>query len=557
MLGKKILLGVIIAISVVLAYFHWFTYDDAYITFRYAQNLIDGYGPVYNPGDEPVEGYTDFLWMIMSAVAMKFGLSPEVFSLLLGLLSMGLTLVLTFKLSEYITGSRWMPLVVVFLLGTNYSFFGISVMGLETQFQAFWILLSVYYMVKILDEGINYRYVFIISVAQSIAILLHPDSGIFAIAFVGVLIYIHRIYFGKIITSRFFVWFLWYIVPVILLIGPWFVWKVWYYGSLIPNTYYAKTKAITGVIGVYFIVMFALSYFLVPEFYMIFILFIKSVLKKTKIDKRVFFLLVLLVLWFLYIIKVDGDFMEFRFMLPIMPVLFVVIGWLFEKLIGNDIVKIALILSLITGNVHHYIFAHGIQLGSKFVRKIIPGILMMPPMAKEELRWIRMGKKLYIYFKGDSTITISTSAAGALPFYSHLKNIDILGLNDKWVAKNAKYRRTGSAAHRLMTPLSYVISRGVNLFIEHPRMIYAPDQKTFEKQIRKFNVSKRMKFTFFDQPFPSNARVLGIPICQDSVMMAVYLSPHPKIDSLINAEHWFTCPVSFLGADADSNESVH
>lgn len=34
--------------------------DDAYISFRYATNLIHGHGLVFNPG-ERVEGYSNFL----------------------------------------------------------------------------------------------------------------------------------------------------------------------------------------------------------------------------------------------------------------------------------------------------------------------------------------------------------------------------------------------------------------------------------------------------------------------------------------------------------------
>ncbi|NIV75186.1 MAG: hypothetical protein GWN37_10200, partial [Gammaproteobacteria bacterium] len=35
--------------------------DDVYITFRYCDNVLDGHGPVYNPGERS-EGYTHFLW---------------------------------------------------------------------------------------------------------------------------------------------------------------------------------------------------------------------------------------------------------------------------------------------------------------------------------------------------------------------------------------------------------------------------------------------------------------------------------------------------------------
>ncbi len=50
--------------------------DDAFISYRYASNLVHGYGLVYNPG-EPVEGYTNFLWTLMSAAAIQVGWNPQ------------------------------------------------------------------------------------------------------------------------------------------------------------------------------------------------------------------------------------------------------------------------------------------------------------------------------------------------------------------------------------------------------------------------------------------------------------------------------------------------
>ncbi|WP_410637938.1 hypothetical protein [Amycolatopsis sp. lyj-346] len=41
--------------------------EDALVTFRYAQNIADGNGPVFNPG-ERVEGYTNFLWLVLVAL---------------------------------------------------------------------------------------------------------------------------------------------------------------------------------------------------------------------------------------------------------------------------------------------------------------------------------------------------------------------------------------------------------------------------------------------------------------------------------------------------------
>ena len=45
---------------------YWFLTDDAYISFRYASNWDLGHGLVWNPPPfRPVEGYTNFLWIVL------------------------------------------------------------------------------------------------------------------------------------------------------------------------------------------------------------------------------------------------------------------------------------------------------------------------------------------------------------------------------------------------------------------------------------------------------------------------------------------------------------
>ena len=60
-----------------------FVNDDAYISFRYAQNLAEHGQLVFNLG-ERVEGYTNFLWTVLLAGLLKLGLLPEVWSRVLG-----------------------------------------------------------------------------------------------------------------------------------------------------------------------------------------------------------------------------------------------------------------------------------------------------------------------------------------------------------------------------------------------------------------------------------------------------------------------------------------
>lgn len=53
--------------------------EDAYITFRYARNLAQGAGLVFNPG-EWVMGFTSPLWTVWNAVGIAFGADPVVWA---------------------------------------------------------------------------------------------------------------------------------------------------------------------------------------------------------------------------------------------------------------------------------------------------------------------------------------------------------------------------------------------------------------------------------------------------------------------------------------------
>lgn len=62
--------------------------DDALITFRTAQNLAEGFGPRWNPG-ERVQTYTHPLWMLI--VSLGYFITGEFYFTVLGI-SLALTL---------------------------------------------------------------------------------------------------------------------------------------------------------------------------------------------------------------------------------------------------------------------------------------------------------------------------------------------------------------------------------------------------------------------------------------------------------------------------------
>ncbi|HMQ33954.1 MAG TPA: hypothetical protein PKD53_24695 [Chloroflexaceae bacterium] len=93
--------------------------DDAFISFRYAQNLAQGHGLVYNVG-ERVEGYTNFLWTVLAALVIALGGDVAVWSHLAGA-ALGVAIVLlTYRLGARLAGAPW-GLLAALIVGTSQS----------------------------------------------------------------------------------------------------------------------------------------------------------------------------------------------------------------------------------------------------------------------------------------------------------------------------------------------------------------------------------------------------------------------------------------------------
>ena len=93
---------------VVLQYFYWyFTVDDAFISFRYAENVTQGHGLTFNPG-ERVEGYTNFLWVLILAFFHVLGADTVVTAKILGA-AFGIMLVPMTALLVSRCAGRWSP----------------------------------------------------------------------------------------------------------------------------------------------------------------------------------------------------------------------------------------------------------------------------------------------------------------------------------------------------------------------------------------------------------------------------------------------------------------
>jgi arabinofuranosyltransferase len=80
--------------------------EDALVTFRYAQNIADGNGPVFNPG-ERVEGYTNFSWLVLVALPRAaFGADVRTTAVVLGVLAaLGCVLVSCFLVNRIVAAA--------------------------------------------------------------------------------------------------------------------------------------------------------------------------------------------------------------------------------------------------------------------------------------------------------------------------------------------------------------------------------------------------------------------------------------------------------------------
>ena len=85
-----LLLALVLGVELIalLAFARGFTTDDAYITLRYARHLAAGQGVTWNVGERPVEGYSNFSYVLIGAAALGSGLDPIVVYKGLGALSL-------------------------------------------------------------------------------------------------------------------------------------------------------------------------------------------------------------------------------------------------------------------------------------------------------------------------------------------------------------------------------------------------------------------------------------------------------------------------------------
>ena len=151
--GAAVLLPLLIY-AVLVFLFRGFVIDDSYITYRYADNIVRGGAPSFNADDEtPVEGYTSFLWVALSAAAIRAGIDPLAATRTVGVAAGGGAILLLFLLARDLFGRRPAALLPPLALALSAEHAEWSVSGMETAFFLFLFLLALRFLLRELKEG--------------------------------------------------------------------------------------------------------------------------------------------------------------------------------------------------------------------------------------------------------------------------------------------------------------------------------------------------------------------------------------------------------------------
>ena len=318
--------------------------DDSFISFRYAGNLIEGFGLVYNQG-ERVEGYSNLLWTLLMALWMRLGVDPIRAAQAMGIASYLLLVLLlaawSFRRARRPGGdgdaTPALPLAAAVTLIAN-DFHVWATGGLETMMFALAGVAAI--LATRLDPSARRDWT--VGALLAILVLSRPDGVLYAPAALA------SLWFGdgprptseraRTIARA--------AVPLAIVVALLAAWKLTYYGELFPTAFYSKSAAspyyVQGLryVGLYL----AKSWYLLPALLLVPWLAARSPGRdRERTDRFVFVGTAALLL--AYVLHSGGDFMFARRLVPIAPFLLLALeSWIaaFERPSRRAIAAIAI-----------------------------------------------------------------------------------------------------------------------------------------------------------------------------------------------------------------------
>lgn len=417
-----------------------FVVDDAFISFRYAQNLVDGHGLVFNPGQR-VEGYSNLLWVLLAAAGLQTGCDPVLWSRLLGVgFTAGLLGMLpgvVRRLSGSPAGQGpWPGRMAQMLVTASGPVACWMLAGLETPLLGFLVVWA--------WRSALYRRPWPAALAGVLLVLCRPEGPALAAGFAAWSLLpapgrAAGATAGPACGSG--SWRAW-LAPVFLAAGTaaFFWWRHAYFGWWLPNTYYAKTGDLKGQVrtGVPYGLAFLRAY--APALILAASAGVRLGRRRGPIrPPRTADLLMSLgfcAAWFAYCVLVGGDMLGmFRFLVPILPVLTTVTVVLLADAGRLDRGKAAACWALGIG----LALLPGSLWGKE--RRLVTAHLSEANLGG----WILAGDALARILPQEATLALGP--AGYIPWRTGLVSYDFYGLVDPRIAHKSMAFTQGYAGH--------------------------------------------------------------------------------------------------------------
>lgn len=457
-----------------------FVTDDAYITFRYSWNFAFHNQIAFNLG-ERVEGYTNFLWMLLLGLFLKLRLRPDVMALVLAWLAAGAVVVLIYTVTRIYRGGRVTPwdLLGAILLPLLPSFAVWCGGGLETQLFTALVMGGVTLYLAEQAGRVRRR---ASGVLFALSAMTRPE-GLLVFGLTG----LHRLAANLIGERR--LWptrrELWWVAGFFVPFGVYFAWRYAYYGYPFPNTYYVKA----GGDGWVMAEKWGLAYLwdFVRENGLLaiapFVLLFRprparepgEGLVAGMRPAFVWSYVALLVLPYTgYVIWVGGDFMTMgRFFAPLLPL----IAFFAQEAMRETLERprrtregglrrpdswrwsrfVPLVVALLVAGSYNSVRVHAINEKLAYYRWGLDPVAYLDKFASDRIKigkWMRRNLPNNTY--------LSVGGAGAIVYASRFRALDSFGLNDLWIAHEAP-RHGNRPGHSKSAPLSYILKQKPDL----------------------------------------------------------------------------------------------
>jgi len=426
-----LILGTILVIHA-LAYYPYMP-DDAFISFQYAKRWAMGLGLTWTSG-APVEGFSNFLWVVILGSLNYLGLDIVESARLVGILCTLGTIYLLLYVHHTRRGYSYFSLfantAAAFVLATSGIIAAWAVGGLEQALLGFLLAAGVRNCYPLLDsepiESSTNRITAVSSTIASISFallaLVRPDAPLFGVLAGSCVVIVSLLRYQPLGPGiRIIAWTL---AATFALT----TFRLAYFGDWVPNTAHVKLALTSHFLwqGVRY-VSHGLMLYAIPFGALIATIWIART--TPQIRRRLFLLTTLIFAWLLYMVFMGGDINppSRHFVPALILCCFAISEGAYGYLCQPDT------------RVRYDLAVWGIPILSfHLLLQIIEPELKLTRSPQEFFIEdnIAVGKALRDAF-GDRDPLLAIDGAGITPFMSDLRSLDLLGLNDARIAKTS------------------------------------------------------------------------------------------------------------------------